>query len=100
MFSPALFNIYMKHLGEVIHQFGAQCHHYTEVTQLYISGLSCAGETVDKLTQCLKTVWCRGHGKDFNSILTKLSGYGCLAPWDLGHFHHWLYGEKYFLILD
>lgn len=34
----------------------------------------------------------RGHGKDFSSILTKLSRYGCLAPCDTGHFYHWPYG--------
>lgn len=56
-FSPILFNIYLKALDEVIHQFEVQYHHYADGTQLYISILSDIGEAVNALIQYLQAVW-------------------------------------------
>uniref|UniRef100_A0A8D0HCW3 SAM domain-containing protein n=1 Tax=Sphenodon punctatus TaxID=8508 RepID=A0A8D0HCW3_SPHPU len=34
--SPLLFNVYVQPLGEVVREFGTQCHQYADDTQLYL----------------------------------------------------------------
>lgn len=61
MLSPGLLNIYLKLLGVVINNFGAQCHRDADDMQLYLSITSDSGEPVQALDQCLNAVvdWMR-----------------------------------------
>lgn len=70
------FNIQMKPLGEVIHQFMIQYHQHSDITEIDI-GAGFAREAVELMTQCLE-VWI---GTNFN-----LSGCCHRSLRDL---HHW-----------
>lgn len=37
VYSPLIFNIYMKVLGKIIHHYGIRYDQYAEITQMYVS---------------------------------------------------------------
>lgn len=56
VFSPLLFNIYIRSLGELIHHHGMRYHHHADDIQQYISVPGKLRDAVDVLAWCLETV--------------------------------------------
>lgn len=93
-----LSNIYMKLLGEIIQEFGVECHQYVVVAQLYLSLPSHSKEAVEVLRHCLDLIghWIKAnklklsleknrgpHGQEILNASTELSTHfewGCLPP--------------------
>ncbi|KAF7234897.1 E3 ubiquitin-protein ligase TRIM21 [Varanus komodoensis] len=83
IWSPLLFNIYMKPLGEFIRKCGLRNHQYADDTQLYLSFSTNLGEAVAVLNRCLAGVmgWMRANKLKLNPDKTEVllvggSGFG------------------------